>query len=469
MNLRSDLRSRFVVVGAGFIKKGKNDSPVTEDAIELVGGTRGGGRPGGKFAGRSFGGRLPLDKVGQNTDGLVRPIGLIGVDHLQQRGGGDAAHFLQGLAHGGERRIVGGGAVDVVKADDGDLRWDGDAGFAQNGDGSDGGEVVEGEDGGEGQIAFEKADGGGATGFGTEADPFQLDDEPRVDFDSDFRSDFGDGAPAGLGIGAEALAFDEGDFFVSQALKVFERIARGEVVIELDVHDGRVADVARNCDDGNGERVVEDGVNGDDAFDSAGDEHGGILTEQIGAVAVTYDEVEEAGEEKDFFNAAKDGGGVAFADFRNNDADGFAVLAAQAAGEAIGLIVHAGGGGADALLGLGGYAIDSCGVVEDPGNGGGGQAEVAGQLLQAGLFKRARRGIGWMADSGHFSCRFSAGKSGCIPIFCWMWVNSGLDMKECQTRPVRPFSIIAAMGAWFSPMVIPEYQFCCWLKASRNP
>src|SRR6185312_10558152 len=123
-----------------------------------------------------------------------------------------------------------------------------------------------------------------------------------------------------------------------------------------DVDDGWVADVAGDGDDGNGERVVEDGVHGDDAFDSAGDEHGGILTEQIGAVAVTYDEVEEAGEEKDFLDAAEDGGGVAFADFRNDNADGFAVFAAQAAGKAVGLIVHAGGGGSDALLGFGGDA-----------------------------------------------------------------------------------------------------------------
>ena len=70
-------------------------------------------------------------------------------------------------------------------------------------------------------------------------------------------------------------------------------------------------------------------------------------------------------------------------------------------------------------------------------------------------------------DEAHLSGEISL--SGMSPIDCCIGRISGLDIKVRHTSAVRPFSIITVCGAWFSPIVIPEYQFSCSLNASRKP
>ncbi len=57
------------------------------------------------------------------------------------------------------------------------------------------------------------------------------------------------------------------------------------------------------------------------------------------------------------------------------------------------------------------------------------------------------------ANPGHAeTARPFENQSGSKPIFCRIVCISGFDMKFFQTNPVRPFSIITAIGAWFRPM-----------------
>jgi hypothetical protein len=51
--------------------------------------------------------------------------------------------------------------------------------------------------------------------------------------------------------------------------------------------------------------------------------------------------------------------------------------------------------------------------------------------------------------------------SGIKPMACCIGRISGFAINMRHTRPVRPFSIITVCGAWFSPIVMPEYQLSC--------
>ncbi len=125
-----------------------------------------------------------------------------------------------------------------------------------------------------------------------------------------------------------------------------------------------------NGDGGDSGGFGKRGIDGNDAFNTAGFEETGILREEIGAVAMADDEVKEFLLEQRIFNAAEHGGGVTFADLRDHDADGEAALFAQAAGEGIGMVVERGGGLPHALLGGGGDSIFGPGLVEDARDGG---------------------------------------------------------------------------------------------------
>ena len=70
-------------------------------------------------------------------------------------------------------------------------------------------------------------------------------------------------------------------------------------------------------------------VDGDDPFDGALLQQRRIFFNEVGAMTVADDEIEIAFLEQMVFDAGENQRGVAFADFRNNHADGEAALLPQ--------------------------------------------------------------------------------------------------------------------------------------------
>lgn len=161
------------------------------------------------------------------------------------------------------------------------------------------------------------------------------------------------------------MALDEGDAAVAESGEVIEGVACGGEVVELDGDEALAVLVAGDGDDGHGEVVVHGGIDRDDAFDGAREEEARVSLEEIGAVVVADDEVEIFLLEERIFNAAEDGGGVAFADFRNHDADGEAALVAELARNGIGFVVEERGGLQDSFLSFWRDAVFDSGIVHD--------------------------------------------------------------------------------------------------------
>lgn len=146
------------------------------------------------------GGGVALHEGGRDEDGLGFGGGVAFADEAEEMDGGDAAHVIEGLAHGGEAGANGGGGGDIVKADDGDIAWNVEAGLVQRGDGAHGGDVIEGKDGGEGFAAREEGLGGLVAWFGSGLNALELHDELGFDGDVEFGADFANGIPAGGGV-----------------------------------------------------------------------------------------------------------------------------------------------------------------------------------------------------------------------------------------------------------------------------
>ena len=254
------------------------------------------------------GGGVAEDELG--VDGERGGVGVreAAADETEQSGCGGLTHGAQGLADGGEGRVVRGSGEDVVEAEDGDVGGDAEARGAEGEDGADGGDVVEGEERGEGQMAREELAGGFCAGLGTGVGLIKLDDEAGIDGEAEGAGVLDDGLPAEFGVGAEGLAFDERDAAMAEAVEMRESKARGMVVVELDVDDALAAGVAGDGDEWNGQRIGEGRVDGDDAFDGAR-ESSADSPEQLGAMVMADDEVEEAGLEQLILNAGEDSGG----------------------------------------------------------------------------------------------------------------------------------------------------------------
>ena len=93
-------------------------------------------------------GRFSHDEFGCKAD--VVGIGFVGaLDTFDEELCGGCTHLIEGLAHGGEARVEVFGDDDVVESDDGDVVRTGEAGVLNGADRSDGGGVVEAEEGGE--------------------------------------------------------------------------------------------------------------------------------------------------------------------------------------------------------------------------------------------------------------------------------------------------------------------------------
>lgn len=222
---------------------------------------------------------------------------------------------------------------------------------------------------------------------------FELRDEGWVDGEAGGGHGGADGVPAGAGVGGEALPLDEGDAGVAESAEVLDGEGGGATVIELDVGYARGLVVAGDGDGGDVEAGGEGGVDGDEAFDGAGEQELLVALDELGAMVVGDDEVEEIGFEEALLDAGEDEGGVAFGELRDHDAEGVRAAGAQGAGEGVGAVVEEFGGGEDFLLcclrdGFGGGRAG-----EDAGDGGGGEAEVVGDGFKAGGLGGRRSGF----------------------------------------------------------------------------
>ena len=334
-------------------------------------------------------------------------------------GGGGAAHIVERLADGGEAGADGGGSGNIVKADDGDIARDVKAGFVKSGDRTHGGDVVEGEDGREGFAPLDESAGGLMAGFGAGLDAFELDDELGVYGDVQFSTDFADGIPAGGGIGTEALPLDEGDATVAERGEVIEGVACSGEVIEFNGDDTFAVLVTGDGDNRNRKIDIYGRIDGNNAFDGAGEQQARVAHEEIGAMAVTDDEVEVFLLQERIFDAPKYGGGVAFADFRDHDADGEAAFVAELACDGIGFVIEESGCLEDALLGLRRNAVLVAGIVHDAGDGALREPEVGCELLEfdgsggLGLVRSGRSGT-LFRNFIHASCLVGSETNGLL-------------------------------------------------------
>ena len=305
------------------------------------------------------------------------------VDAPEEDLGSGAAHLAQGLADGGQGRVLVGGALDIVKADDGNIFGDVQAGLAQGANGAHGGNVVEGKQGGEGLGGGEEGLGGDVSELGGRGITLELGHETEVDGQAELAGDTLDVGPADRGVRTEFLSFNKGDLAVAKVIQVLEGDFGSAVMVQNNVDDAADVVVAGNSDDGDREVEVPGRVDGNEAVDGTLEKHAGVFVDEVGAMAVAGDEVEVALLEEIVFEAAHDRGGVAVADLGNDNADGEAALGAQGTGEKIRTVLELAGGGENAILGLLGDGIGDVGTIDDERNGGGRKAEVIGQFFEA--------------------------------------------------------------------------------------
>ncbi len=286
------------------------------------------GRPGGA-------GGFADDQIGLDHDLLRRRFRLGPVDHFEYRFGGQLAHRVERLTHGGEGGILKGRGLDVIEADDGDVLRDAKAGLAEGADGTDRGDIVEGEERGKRWPGDSRRTLGEQT-LGSEVARLvcgqissELRDQTRVDPETATPGGILDSAPTSLCVGGEALTFDEGDLPVAEGAEVLDGEPGCAPVVEDDVGDARGFAVAGDGDGGDGAAVGKERVDGDDSFDRAFEQEALATVDHLRAVVMADEEVEVSGVEQRLFDAGEHEGCVAFADFRDEDADGLAAAVAE--------------------------------------------------------------------------------------------------------------------------------------------
>ena len=174
-------------------------------------------------------------------------------------------------------------------------------------------------------------------------------------------------------------------------------------MVEHDVGDAGNIPVAGNRNGGKNAVFAADRVDGNNSFDGALLEKEGIFFDEIAAMAMTDDKVKITFLKEMIFDARHDQRGVAFADFRNNYADGETALLAERTSHEVGTIVEFAGGLANPFLSSVGNGLGSRGAIDDQGNGCGREIQVFRKSLEAdgtATIFRAIFGLG-MIGRGH--------------------------------------------------------------------
>ena len=245
----------------------------------------------------------------------------------------------------------------------------------------------------------------------------ELEGEGFADGEVEGAGDGEGGVPAGGGVGADGLAAHEDDLAMAEGAEMAEGELGAAVAVEDDVGDVGEIGVAGDEDGRKAGGGFEVGVDGEQAFDAAGVKELGVGADEVGAMAMVDGEVEEAFAEEEVAGAGEDLGVIGLAEDGKEDAYGLAALALEFAGDEAGLVVEVAGGGADALAG--GFRDGAAGgVVEDEGDGGGAEAEVLGEELEAGARRGDDGGLGEALWHRAVWVRVSGGRAhqGCVAV-----------------------------------------------------
>ncbi len=367
------------------------------------------------------------DELGCEPDGFNE--GLIGgLDALDEELGTGDAHFVQGLAHGGEAGVGVLGDEDVVEADDGDVAGAGEAGVFDGADGADGGGVVEAEDGGEVAGSGEEIADGRVAELGGPGVFFEIDAELGVDGDSDLLGDGVDGLPAGLGVEGEGLAFHKGDAPVTELVEVTEGETGSAVVVEDEIGDSGNADVGGDSDCGKGDALAQFGVDEKKTVDGAADEEVGVFLDEVGSAEMADGEVEIAGLKEIFFDAEHEAGEVALAELGDDDAHGVGEPGAKHAGVYVGTILEFFCRIENPLASLGRDGLGYGGVVEDDGDGCGREIKILGEYLEGDRPGR----VGNLFFSGGHELRYSLSR---MEQFYTAELENGISGRERHRMP----------------------------------
>lgn len=314
---------------------------------------------------------------------LVTKFGTGTVDAFDQNFGSGPSHLTQGLPHGGQGRILEGGTLNVVESDYGDISGNPQAGLAQGTNRAHGRNVVEGEQSGKCLARSQQHFGRHVPQLRRRRIALQLRHQAGIDDQAELLCGTLDVGPTALGVGAEPLPFDECDLTMAEVKEVLQCYLGRTFVVEDDV--GYTGDLIVTGDGDHGQREVEvpGGIDGDEAIHRSFLEHTWVLVDQIGTVAMAGDKVEVTLLQEVIFDAAHDGGGIAVADFGDDDSDGEAAQGAQGASEEIGTIFEFAGGREDAVFGLLRNGVGNAGTVDDEGHGGGRKIEMLRQSFEA--------------------------------------------------------------------------------------
>ena len=176
---------------------------------------------------------------------------------------------------------------------------------------------------------------------------------------------------------------------MSQRIEMFERGVGSDFIVDDDGADGIGFEFASDHDGGDaaffeiGEDVdVDEQPVGqdDEGFDAAVEQHFEIALEAAALVVNVGEDGQVGRLVESVLDAAENQSAVGIGHVEDHDADGVAALAAQGAGKQVGTVAELLGGAFDAFLGGVGDVAGQRSVVQNNGNGGGGEAALFGDV-----------------------------------------------------------------------------------------
>src|SRR4029079_462222 len=150
----------------------------------------------------------------------------------------------------GEGRVLIGGAVDVVKANDGDIVWNPQPVLMDGAHGDNGCKIIKGEDCSKGTAGSEQLLGGVVSEIGRGQIVLELNDQFRRNRPPRMRGYLGDHFPANFAVRGERLALNDGNIRVAESAQMLERKFSSSAMIEDDAGNAFYVVVARNCHHG---------------------------------------------------------------------------------------------------------------------------------------------------------------------------------------------------------------------------
>jgi len=195
------------------------------------------------------------------------------------------------------------GALNVIPTDHGDVFRHAPARFAKRFDGAHGGDVVERKQRRELRATCKQVPGDPMAYFGRWGIAVELNREFFININSEFPGHRQDRLPACLRVRTEILSLDQSDSPVPQAVQIFEREVRAEIVVQNDVRDALNVTMAGDRDRRNFAIAAVHGVHGDDPFRGALAEKMRILIDQVLAVTMADHKIKVAFLEEMIFHA----------------------------------------------------------------------------------------------------------------------------------------------------------------------